>query len=190
MNCNGVRTIYFPFGYTVQPVSPEHWDWSKHQDRGCVSTLHYTTLAKLAGKAKVMIGSSRGEERGYDSLQSRLNVVLFRSSVAGHTRCTRKRLGYYRWMCLLYPTQSTCWNIVNLYWKNRCCCLRLLEIRMDLFQSYINLCCFSFIAIYLHYFKGQFLKKLPHLMIGKLVWQALCNGQICLWASYNLLFIT
>lgn len=41
-----------------------------------MSTLYYNTLAKLAGKAKVMIGSSRGEERGYDSLQSRLNVVL------------------------------------------------------------------------------------------------------------------
>ena len=62
-------------------------------------------------------------------------------------------------MCLLYPTQSTCWNIVNLYWKNRCCCLRLLEIKMDLFQSYINLCCFSFIAIYSHYFNGQFLRR-------------------------------
>ena len=30
-----------------------------------------------------------------------------------------------------------------IYWKNRCCCLRLLEIRMNLFQSDINLFCFS-----------------------------------------------
>ena len=85
-------------------------------------------------------------------------------------------------MCLLYPTQSTCWNIVNLYWKNRCCCLRLLEIRMDLFQSYMNLFWQSFIAIYSHYFKGQFLKKFPYVMIGKLI---LYKGQICLCATYS-----
>ena len=29
------------------------------------------------------------------------------------------------------------------------------------------------------------MKKLPYVMIGKLVWQALCIGQICLWATYS-----
>ena len=37
---------------------------------------------QLAGKAKVMIGSSRGEERGYDSLQSiQVECCSLRSSV-------------------------------------------------------------------------------------------------------------